>query len=467
MRSLVKNFSYTVCSNIISFFISAGVTFFVPKVLGVEDYGYFQLYLFYASYTGFFHFGWLDGIYLRYGGKYYEDLDKAKFSAQFYMCCFVELIFAVFFAFVALFYIKDYGDRTVIIFTGICIAVYLPRTMGQYILQITNRIRDYAWSLLVEKFSMGLLIAFFLLGNASNFKYYIFADLMSRSMGLLYVSYQCRDILKTYPEPFVCALRETKMNVKTGISLMFANIASLLIVGIIRFSIEKQWDVSTFGKVSLTMSVSNMLMVVIRAVAMVMFPMLRRTDSKKLAPMYNVMRTGLMIPLLGMMTAYYPVKVILSGWLPQYAESLRYMAILFPMCIFESKMSMLIETYLKALRKEKWLLLVNITTVFISLLFAVVSVFLLNNLNLAILSIVVMLAFRCVFAEMLLSSALKVNVRKDILMEVMLTTTFIVSSWFVGGLIGVLLYLCAYTVYLYIKRKEVKQLFGKILRITK
>ena len=36
---------------------------------------------------------------------------------------------------------------------------------------------------------------------------------------------------------------------------------------------------------------------------------------------------------------YYPIKLILSTWLPQYADSLRYMALLFPICIYESKMS--------------------------------------------------------------------------------------------------------------------------------
>lgn len=76
MNKIIKNFSYTLTSNIIAFLISALVTFIVPKVLGVENYSYFQLYLFYVSYTGFLHFGWADGIYLRYGGKYYEELDR-------------------------------------------------------------------------------------------------------------------------------------------------------------------------------------------------------------------------------------------------------------------------------------------------------------------------------------------------------------------------------------------------------
>ncbi len=40
-------------------------------------------------------------------------------------------------------------------------------------------------------------------------------------------------------------------------------------------------------------------------------------------------------------------------WLPEYADSLQYMGILFPIVIYEGRMSLLINTYLKTIRKEK------------------------------------------------------------------------------------------------------------------
>ena len=53
----------------------------MSKLIGVEKYGYWQLYLFYTSYVGFFQLGWNDGIYLRYGGEDYNNLDKGLFFA--------------------------------------------------------------------------------------------------------------------------------------------------------------------------------------------------------------------------------------------------------------------------------------------------------------------------------------------------------------------------------------------------
>lgn len=464
---MIKNISYTLFSNIISFSISALITFLVPKQLGVESYGYFQLYLFYTSYTGFLHFGWADGIFLRYGGEYYDKLDKSKFSGQFWLYSGIEIVFGLLICLAGYTLASPQDKAIVLALTGISVFLVLPRTLLQYILQGTNRIKEYATLTVLEKVIYITVVVLSLIAGTHNFIPMILADLLGKGCALLYSIYQCRDILATKPAGLQASLKEAWANISVGIKLMFANIASMLIIGFVRLSIENQWDVATFGKVSLTMSVSNLLMVFIRAVALVMFPMLRRTNSDKLSGIYNTMRTCLMIPLLGMLIFYYPAKVILSAWLPQYADSLVYMALLFPMCVFESKVSMLIETYMKTLRKEKWLLLVNVTTVSLSVVITLITTYWLHNLDLAVASIVFLLAFRCVFAELLLSTVLDVNVKTDIVLELALTIVFIGASWFVGGIAGLAIYAVAYLVYLFIKRNDVAFVLNTALRMVR
>lgn len=462
---MVNKIAYTLSSNIISFLISALVTFVVPKMLGSESYGYFQLYLFYASYTGFLHFGWADGVFLRHGGEYYDKLDKKTFSGQFWLYTITEIIFGLLICVVGVTAVSDQDKSIVIALTGISVFLILPRTLLNYILQCTNRIKEYAILTILEKVVyMGMVIAVVIIGTESYVPM-ILADLLGKVCSLLYSVYQCRDILTTKPTKLGSSIQEAFANISVGIKLMFANIASMLIIGFVRLSIENQWDVTTFGKVSLTMAVSNLLMVFIRAVAMVMFPMLRRTSSDKLSSIYNTMRTGLMIPLLGMLVFYYPAKIVLSAWLPQYADSLIYMALLFPMCVFESKMSMLIETYMKTLRKEKWLLLVNVVTVSLSVIITLITTYWLHNLDLAVASIVFLLAFRCVFAELLLSTVLDVDVKTDIALELALTIIFIGASWFIGGITGLLIYAVAYIAYLVAKRKDVSMIFKLATRL--
>lgn len=464
---MVNKIAYTLSSNIISFLISALITFVIPKMLGSESYGYFQLYLFYASYTGFLHFGWADGVFLRHGGEYYDKLDKKIFSGQFWLYTATEIIFGLLICLVGVTVVSDQDKSIVIALTGISVFLILPRTLLNYILQCTNRIKEYAIVTILEKVVYAAMVIIVVIIGTGSYIPMILADLLGKVCSLLYSVYQCRDILTTKPAKLRSAIQEAFANISVGIKLMFANIASMLIIGFVRLSIENQWDVTTFGKVSLTMAVSNLLMVFIRAVAMVMFPMLRRTSSDKLSSIYNTMRTGLMIPLLGMLVFYYPAKIVLSAWLPQYADSLIYMALLFPMCVFESKMSMLIETYMKTLRKEKWLLLVNVVTVSLSVIITLITTYWLHNLDLAVASIVFLLAFRCVFAELLLSTVLDVDVKTDIALELALTIIFIGASWFIGGITGLLIYAVAYIAYLVAKRKDVSMIFKLATKLKK
>lgn len=464
---MLKKLVYTFGANFIALIASVFVTFVVPKSLSVEAYGYFQLYLFYVTYSVFLNFGWADGIFLKYGGEYYENLRKSELSGQILLYNIFELIISLIIIFGAFSYQGDYDKKIIIICTGVSVILVLPRILLQYILQSTNRIKEYATLTIVEKIGYVVCVAAAMALGTDRYIFFIVADQIGKMCSLVCSAYHCRDLLKAKPDPIDKVCKEAIKNISIGIKLVFANIAGMFIIGIIRLSVEAQWDVVTFGKISLTISISNLLMVFIRAVSLVMFPALRRTATSKISEIYVLMRTGLMIPLLGMLIFYYPAKVILSAWLPQYADSLVYMALLFPMCVFESKMSMLIETYMKTLRKEKWLLMVNVAAVSLSVVTTLITTYWLHNLDLAVASIVFLLAFRCVFAELLLSTVLDVNVKTDIILELALTIIFIGASWFVGGIAGLAIYAVAYLIYLFIKRNDVAFVLNTALRMVR
>ena len=55
----------------------------VPKILGVEEFAYWQLFLLYISYVALFHLGLNDGVYLVNGGKTYDEMDRGSSRASF------------------------------------------------------------------------------------------------------------------------------------------------------------------------------------------------------------------------------------------------------------------------------------------------------------------------------------------------------------------------------------------------
>jgi hypothetical protein len=130
------------------------------------------------------------------------------------------------------------------------------------------------------------------------------------------------------------------------------------------------------------------------------------------------------------------------------------MAVLFPMCLYEAKMSMLVNTYLKTLRKEKVLLVLNICSVLLSLFLTFLTINILNSLTLSVFLIVVLLAVRCVVAEIYLARILNVNLYSDNIIETMMAALFIVTSWYIQNWTGTFIYGVGCVAYVYIKRND-------------
>ena len=446
--------SYTVGSNLLSVLIGAIMVLIVPKLVGVEAYGYYQLYIFYINYVGVSFIGWCDGIYLREGGKYYNDIDKPLYSAQFRMLGLFEIfIYSLLFA-VFMFIVTDGNKQyvigcTCVVAVGMCLRWFIT-----FILQATARIKEYAIVTISERIIVIILVLLLMAAGYRQFHLIILSDVVAKFISLFIGMYYCRDIVFSKAIPFRTALPEVKENMSAGIKLMLASLCSMLIIGVVRFGIENHWDISTFGKVSLTLSISNMVMTAINAIAVVMYPTLRRTGEDSLPKIYSIMRIILMGVIFGGIIFYYPAYKILSLWLPQYAESLRYAAILLPMCAYESKMSMLVNTYYKTLRLENLLMKCNIAALTLSVVCTLVSIMLLNSVTAAIISILIVLIFRCILSEVILSTKISVNVVKDIFIELVMTVAFILCNWYLG-FIGMVIYAFCYVIYLFIKKQDI------------
>lgn len=455
-KNIIKKVYYSFSANIISLLISIITVIFLPKFMDIKSYGVWQLYLFYTSYLGFFHFGWIDGIYLRYGGYDFDKLNKITFTNQFIALLSLELIISILGLFTISIIINDYLLQQVFIFACYVLVPIIITTFTNFILQITNQIKEYAMLTLFGRILFFIcLIIYFILGS-DDYVELIYLDIISKIISLFYGIYLIRDLFILKLDTISSIIKETYQNLNVGSKLLLANIAGMLIIGIIRFGISQVWDVETFGKISLTLNCSNFLMVFINALSVVFFPILKRTDESKLTDIYIKIRTLLTSTLLGFLIMYYPIKLILDWWLPKYQDSLIYMAILLPICLFESKVSLLTNTYLKSLRQEKLMLKINFGAVILSFVLTYMTTILLHNLNLAVLSILLLFAFRSVCSEILLSNLLNITLYKGVLQEVLLVSLFVYINFiYLNLLIGFLTYTVIFLIYVYFNKSSI------------
>ncbi len=421
--------AYVFSANVLSLAISAFSVLILPKFMSLDDYGIWQLFLFYFSYVGFFAFGLEDGIYLRYAGYRFEDLDAKRMAGQYYLDIGFQIAVVAVVAALASVWQEDASAK---ILALLCAVLLSPLAhlygLSSLILQMTDRIREYAKLVLLDGVVFFLGACALLTLGLYEFRYFYFAKCLSAICMALGAVYYCRRLLKPRWEPLRRIFREAGENMSVGIKLMLANIANLLIIGNIRYGISLGWDVATFGKVSLTLSLSNFLLVFINSVSVVFFPIIKRMDETRRAEAYREIRDVLTFLLFGALLSYYPLKCVLTWWLPKYADSLVYMSILFPVCVFESKMCLLINTYLKSMRQETLMLKINIGSVLVSLAVTCHTVGVFRDLDLAVFSIVGVYALRCIVAEQVTGKLLGLSLGKEILTDALMCGIFIATG---------------------------------------
>lgn len=453
--NVIKNISYTLTSNVLTLCVSIIVSLLLPKILGVAEYGYYQLYIFYVSYVGLLHLGWCDGIYLRYGGEDYKKLDTSLLAGQFYSFVLFQLLLTLaLFISVNFFSDSDFEKRFVLLCSILNIVIMNVRTFLMLLLQTTNRMKEYSEVVLIDRLLYVVFFLIFILMGLREVKIYIIIDILTKVISLILAIIKCSDI--PFSRKIKFSLLETKLNVFSGINLMLANIASMLIIGVVRFGIQNNWDVETFGKISLTLSISNMLMIFVGAISLAIFPLIKRTVIDAYKNIYPIIRTLIMPVMFSVLLLYFPAELILSKWLPEYTDALKYMVIVFPMIIFESKVSLLTNTFLKAMRKEKVIFQINLLIALLSVVSTIFLVYLLESLFWSMLSIVILLGLRSSISEIALKKYLDVNIYKDMIVEIMMVILFITLGWNLNRMYGFVLYSILLIFYLYFKKNSIK-----------
>jgi O-antigen/teichoic acid export membrane protein len=464
MLKLLKNFSYTISSNLLNFVVIALVTLIVPKLIGVKDYGFWQLYLFYTNYVGILHFGWIDGIYLKYGGVEYSKLDPNYFKTQFFYFSIFQVIIAVSIATLGIFQ-TDNDSKFVVMSIAICLIFYNLRQFFLYILQDTNRIRDYAFNIISDRIIYSLWIVVFLAFGIRNYKLFIVGDIVSKMATLFMAMVLCKNILFGKILKFTSVIDGIYDNIRIGIKLLSANLASLLIIGIVRYGIKNEWGVAIFGKVSLTLSISNAMMLFVTAVSLVLFPMLRRIDKSLLNRLYGNFRYVLIYILFICMFLYFPMITIMDKWLPNYQSSLKYLAFLFPMLVYEGKFELMVNTFLKTLRMEKTLLVINLIALVTSTVVTIIDVILVKNLNVTMLSIIIILWFRSNLGEAIVCQKIKLKVIKNMVVETAVITIFIYTTWWYSDMTSLIIYFLMFIIYSFLYKNKVKKGIKFISRV--
>ncbi len=464
-KTFIKDFFLVFASNGIGLLLSVVMNLIMPIIFkdSVAAYGYVQLYLLYVSYYYIFDFGLCNGVYLIEGGKEYSALNRGLYSGQFIALGISQILVGIVICILSAIFVADGNKQYVFFIVAVNIVFMQLKTLLLMIDQATNRIKEYSITIIICKLSNTLVILLALLFGIRDFQLLIVLLTVGEVVSCLYAAKDCKELLLYKPEPFWLIWHEIKDNIRAGFSILISGVSAMLMMGFTRLAIEEQWGIELFAKVSFTIGLSNMFMLFINAVSVVLYPQMKRTSDDKYIALYNQMRNILMLLLIVALIMYYPMRLLLDAILPEYHESLIYMAILLPICLYSSKMALLLQTYMKVLRLERKLMKVNLIALLVAVISTILSVFIWKDLTISVFSILLSQTFRTIYAELILSKYIRIHVWKDIIYEFTITVVFVAANWKVGGWLGMGIYLVTVAAYVLLKRKAIIGLLHSLL----
>lgn len=461
-KKLASNFSVALVAQVISLFTSFITALLVPKILGVEEYGYWQLFVFYSSYIGFFYFGLNDGVYLIHGGEDRSHIDKRSIASQFQLMTIAHLLSALAIVVVAMMSGEGPDREFVICATAVFLFINCGYGYLGYVFQAMNETKLYSFATVINGIAFLIPVLVLLVLRLDSFRLYIVFSVLARILATAYCLWKGRDLAFIKPFGLNETVKLTLQSMKVGICLMLANIASMLILGVARFVIDVVWGIEQFGQLSFSLSMANFFIIFFTQLAMVLFPALRQADENDVRSIFTGGRDafGLLLPLVYLL---YPLLIILiHAWLPQYAEGLSFLALMLAMCVYDGKMRIVGTTYLNVLRKERMLLAINVITVVISSIGVLLGAYVLDSMYVVIIAPVIAIAIRCVVAEVIVAKELGTQQSLMGLGELAMSAVFVISAMTLPLVPATVTTMFAYAVFLFVFRRRARSLLAHV-----
>lgn len=444
-KEIRKNFLFAFLAQGISLLVSCATNLVLPKVMTVSDFSYWQLFIFYSNYIPCLALGLNDGVYLRYGGMKLSELNYKSVKSQYYFGILFQTILGIITGFVLVSFSKTFLRQLVIILVIIYYLWFTIQNYLGYIFQAVNETNIYSKSIIIQRIIFliaQVVLLFFTIRTAFA---YIPFYILGVAAAFVFLRIKISPQFHKVHVDLNLGMREGIKSMKFGISLMIANICSMLILGIGRQIIDMRWGLIAFGKVSFSLTLMNFALTFIMQIGLVLFPALRRLKRKDLKNTYKKFNIRIFYILPIMYLLYIPAQAILKLWLPQYAESIDYLAIVLPICYFDSKMDLIGSTFFKVLNQQVNLLRINLVTIVLSSIIGITAAYIFNNMNILILGLVISIAFRSLLADFILSHMIGIRITMLDFFDIMMAIIFIEVnqdySWWLSLILLLIVYL--------------------------
>lgn len=451
-KALIKVFSV----NFLQLITNLIVGFCVPYILSLQGYAYLKTFTLYMSYAGLLHFGLIDGIFIKYGGKKIEKINKGDLRAEHDFLIILSIIVMIIFIVFGLIF----NNLPLLIF-GITIIPYMLGMFFQMFFQAIGEFSKYQRIMFIYIF-VYMITNFFLsiILKCKNYIPYCLTIFISYILEVIYCEFEFRKKYKKNNNKF--DFNNIFNLMKVGFVILLGNLIVVGLFGIDKWFIKIFFDVNDFAYYSFAVSLLNIINVLVKAVSITFYSYLCKKSFKE--PLSDI-RDYLLVFGGFASGTYFGFSLIVNLFIKKYIPSLNIISITFSALPYMILINVLYINLYKTNKDEKKYLKVVAIILFISIFYNFLAMSILKSpLTIAIATILTMVTWAIYSTFDLKLSKHPFNMLAYCFL---LTILFLLFSNCFNWLIGGILYLIFYLVLTVVFEKKVIIKIRNYLRMNK
>ena len=358
-----KNIVTVFGANVLSLLVGIVNGFFVPAFLSVDNYSMLKTFTLYVSYVGVLHLGFLDGLYLKYGGKYLKSINKKEALYEHNFLLKFQLIVSLIF-----FLIGILARNLIVSLVAISIVPINFLTYFNFIYQATGEMKLYARIKVLNPILVLILnLVLIFLIKKDNYILFVFSSISAYYLTYLIFEHKFLKLVETKEKQKVDVLPIFK----TGIFIMLGNLFTMLFYSMDRWFVKFLLTTEDFAYYSFAISMMSIINLLISSVAMSLYPAFSRGYTSKTV---KEIKKYLIIISSFSSLGFFIFSFIVNLWLKKYIYSLSVISILFAGLPAIAVINALYINLYKANKQERKYFYTVIKMAIVSFIFNVLAV---------------------------------------------------------------------------------------------
>lgn len=438
-NSILKIFSVNVLSMLSGIIIS----FIVPAILSIEGYSELKTFNFYLTYTAFLSLGFVDGMYIKYGGKLKSNVNKEEFKLEHTVFLAIQIVLSIIIAVIGIF-----QKNTILILVALSI---VPSAIFGFFTMFYQSVGEFSKYTKIMAIStictlvLNLLLA--IVFRSKNYLLYCFIPIITNTILFVYLEYKFWKNFK-----FIKIKYDKKVwkNIKIGFFILLGNLSVILFYGIDRWFIKIFYTSSDFAYYSFAVSMLNLINILINAISVTLYNHISKKEDEN--EIYKMKKILVLIGSVASLS-YFIFAGIVNMFLKKYIQALDVISISFAAYPYMIVINTIFVNLYKSRKQEKKYFNVVLKMLIISVVYNLIAIIFSNNIR--TIAIATTIAFITWYIISMLDFGYLKSDKKEITFLIINTTSFIIISNYFNWIIGGILYLIILIITIMLLFKEV------------